>query len=171
MVVVDVERRGGLPDPRTKGGPERLAEPESRRSVKAVGLLLLLQVAGLAALGLYEFTWIDWHSIDPGNVRLSGQLAEVVAYGLFAPPAVLMVLAALGFLFMRRRGWLMAAIAQGLCLGASIQLYTVYEPYYVYPVMVYCVLMILYLNSQSVRVVFRRERLAPQRRQEVERDV
>lgn len=145
------------------GGSALLEEPESRRSVRAVGLLLILQVAGLAALGLYEFTLVNWQRfVDPtAAAPTPDRVIEVVAYASFFPPAVLMVLSALGFLFMRRRGWLTAAIAQGLCLAACLWLYARYEPFYVYPIMIYCVLMILYLNSQGVRTVFRRGRAAP----------
>jgi hypothetical protein len=60
----------------------------------------------------------------------------------------------LSFLVMRRRGWLLAAIAQGLSLAVSLWLYSWFQPGYVYPIMAYCVLMILYLNSHDVRVVF-----------------
>jgi hypothetical protein len=36
----------------------------------------------------------------------------------------------------------------------SLWLYSWFQPGYVYPIMAYCVLMILYLNSHDVRVVF-----------------
>ena len=60
----------------------------------------------------------------------------------------------MSFLVLRRKGWLLAAIAQGLSLGCLLWLYTLFQPGYVYPIMAYCVLMILYLNSHDVRVVF-----------------
>jgi hypothetical protein len=63
-------------------------------------------------------------------------------------------MSALSFLFMRRKGWLLAAIAQGLSLAVSLWLYSWFQPPYVYPIMAYCVLMILYLNSYDVRMVF-----------------
>nr|MDQ3834841.1 hypothetical protein [Actinomycetota bacterium] len=80
---------------------------------------------------------------------------------LFLPSIVLAVLGALGFLLFARRGWLLASLAQTLCLGACMELY--YEsfwedPGFVYPVMLYCILMILYLNSSAVRVVFHSRR-------------
>ena len=63
-------------------------------------------------------------------------------------------MSAMSFLFMRRKGWLLAAIAQGLSLAVSLWLYSWFQPGYVYPIMAYCVLMILYLNSNDVRLVF-----------------
>ncbi len=73
---------------------------------------------------------------------------------MFVPSGILTLMSAFSFLFMRRRGWLLAAIAQGLSLAVSLWLYSWFQPSYVYPIMAYCVLMILYLNSHDVRVVF-----------------
>ncbi len=144
-----------------------MVEPNGtfNRPVRAIGLLLILQVAGLAALGAYEFSHVlsrvDWQRLGSlGSLGSlvsetpSQQVVEALAVALFAPPAVLMLVSALGFLFMRRRGWLLAAISQGLTLGVCLWLYTVLQPVYVYPIMAYCVLVILYLNSQDVRTAF-----------------
>jgi hypothetical protein len=144
-----------------------VAEPEntSYRPVRAIGLLLLLQVAGLAALGAYEFYFVlaevDW--LDLGPEAPPQPVVEALAVFLFAPPAVMMLVAALGFLFMRRRGWLLAAISQALTLVVCLSLYTDLQPLYVYPIMAYCVLIIFYLNSQDVRAVFHIRREVPQR--------
>jgi hypothetical protein len=128
----------------------------SYRPVRAIGLLLILQVVGLVALGAYEFfhvlKQVDWRNLDPE--ALPQRVVEALAVFLFAPPAVMMFVSALGFLFMRRRGWLLAAISQGLSLAICLWLYTELQPVYVYPIMAYCVLIILYLNSQDVRTVF-----------------
>jgi hypothetical protein len=134
-------------------------EPDrtSYRPIRAIGLLLILEVVGLVALGAYEFTRVDWRRINP-EVLPSQNVIEVAAFALFAPPAVLTLLSGLSFLLLRRRGWLLAAIAQGLILAVSLWLYTLYQPGYVYPIMAYCIPMILYLNSHDVRVVFRRGR-------------
>jgi hypothetical protein len=134
-------------------------EPDrtSYRPIRAIGLLLILEVIGLVALGAYEFTRVDWRRINP-EVLPSQNVIEVAAFALFAPPAVLTLLSGLSFLLLRRRGWLLAAIAQGLILAVSLWLYTLYQPGYVYPIMAYCIPMILYLNSHDVRVVFRRGR-------------
>ena len=137
-----------------------MAEPDktSYRPIRAIGLLLILEVIGLVALGVYEFTRIDWQRINLEDP--SREVIEVAAFALFAPPAVLTLLSGLSFLLLRRRGWLLAAIAQGLSLAVCLWLYTLFQPGYVYPVMAYCIPMILYLNSHDVRVVFRRGREA-----------
>ena len=132
-----------------------MVEPDktSYRPVRVIGLLLILEVIGLVGLGAYEFLQVDWQ-----QVRFEGepprQVVEVLSFALFAPPVVLTLLSALSFLLLRRRGWLLAAIAQGLSVAVSLWLYSMFQPGYVYPIMAYCVLMILYLNSQDVRMVF-----------------
>jgi hypothetical protein len=124
----------------------------SYRPVRAIGLLLILEVLGLAGLGVYEIAQVDWQQLSLGAPQ--HQAIEVLALLLFVPPAVMTLLSALSFLLLRRRGWLLAAIAQGLSLGICLWLYSVFQPGYVYPIMAYCILMILYLNSQEVRVLF-----------------
>jgi hypothetical protein len=137
----------------------------SYRAIKVVGLLLILQTIGLAGIGGYEFARIDWdqlvfeqHGSEVSLQTESEQVAEAIVFiVLFFPPAVLMFLASLSLLLLKRRGWLLAAIAEGLCLGICLLIYSQPElntQGYIYPIMVYCILMVLYLNSREVRVVF-----------------
>ncbi len=72
----------------------------------------------------------------------------------FVPPVILTLLAAMGFLVAAARGWLLAAISQGVVVAMGLWLYAEYEPIYVYPIMAYAVLVILYLNVHDVRAVF-----------------
>jgi hypothetical protein len=125
----------------------------SYRPVRMIGVLLILEVIGLLILGGYEFLQIQWGGINLESPQ--HQAVEVAVFALFVPSAILTLLAALSFLFLHRRGWLLAAIAQGLSLVVCLWLYSLFQPAYVYPIMAYCVLMILYLNSHDVRVVFR----------------
>lgn len=129
------------------------ASEVSHRPVRAIGLLLVLQVVGLAVLGVFEFSQVDWRHMRP-EWNPPREVAEALATVLFVPSAVLALLAAFGFLLMARRGWLLAAISQGLSLAVCLWLYSEWRVGFVYPVMVYCVLMILYLNSHDVRMVF-----------------
>jgi small-conductance mechanosensitive channel len=96
---------------------------------------------------------VDWRGINLRSPQ--HQAVEVAVFALFIPSAVLTLLSALSFLFLQRRGWLLAAIAQGLSLAVCLWLYSLLQPGYVYPIMAYCILMILYLNSKDVRMVFR----------------
>jgi hypothetical protein len=130
-------------------GPDNI----SYRPVRAIGLLLILQVVGLLCLGAYEFSQVDWRGIEL-DATPPPQAIEVVAFALFVPSAVLTLLSALSFLVLRRKGWILAAVGQGLSLAVCLWLYSQLQPWYVYPVMAYCVFMILYLNSHDVRMLF-----------------
>ena len=134
----------------------------SYRPVRAIGLLLAFQVLCVAGLGAHEFLQVDWRGVGP-RTTLSRQMIEALTLTLFVPPAVMTLISALGFLLLRRRGWLLAAISQGLSLGVCLWLYSQTQPWYVYPIMAYCILMILYLNSHDVRVVFHPRRASTQR--------
>jgi hypothetical protein len=144
-------------DARKREGERKkiLVEPEktSYWPVRVIGALLTLEVIGLVLLGGYEFLQVDWKGINLRSPQ--HQAVEVAVFALFIPSAVLTLLSALSFLFLRRRGWLLAAIAQGLSLAVCLWLYSWFQPGYVYPIMAYCILMILYLNSHDVRMVFR----------------
>jgi len=129
-------------------------EPDkaSYRTVKVIGALLILEVIGLVFIGAFEFWQVRW-----GGLAFEDQphdTVEVAVYALFLPSGVLTLMSAMSFLFMRRKGWHLAAIAQGLSLAVSLWLYSWFQPNYVYPIMAYCVIMILYLNSREVRVAF-----------------
>ena len=128
----------------------------SYRQVRMIGVLLILEVVGLVAIGAFEFIRVDWMGLNLEGARHDA--VETAVYALFVPSGVLTLMSALSFLFMRRRGWLLAAIAQGLSLAVSLWLYSWFQPNYVYPIMVYCVLMILYLNTRDVRMVFQRRK-------------
>ena len=140
------------------GGPRPELASTSRRPVWAIGLLLMLEAAGITAYGAYVLSRVDWRSVVAAREVPSGEvvdaLLDALLLVLFAPAVVLTLLAALGFLLLRRRGWLLAAISQGMVVATGLWLYAAYEPVYVYPIMAYAVLMILYLNVHDVRAVF-----------------
>jgi hypothetical protein len=162
----------------------------SSRPIRAVGLLLILQAIGLVGLLAYGLLQVDWQQVrsdsqqglvvemQPDSSQQEGEeesgleAAKAIGAGvLFLPSIVLAILGALGFLIFSRRGWLLASLAQTLGLGACMELYydSVWEkPGFVYPIMLYCILMILYLNSSEVRVVFHSRRKPKTAGQDVE---
>jgi hypothetical protein len=165
-----------------QGGEHVKPDKTSSRPIRAVGLLLILQAIGLVGLMTYGLLQVDWQQvgfdwqqqeglvleIHPGSSQEEeeSELEAARAIGaaiLFLPSIVLVILGALGFLLFSRRGWLLASLAQTLSLGACMELYygSFWEnPPFVYPIMLYCILMILYLNSSEVRVVFHSRRKA-----------
>ncbi len=135
-----------------------------------LGVLLILQVVALVGIGVYLFSSIDWDRllalIDDRVQTLPGplenQLEQAILFVIFfLPPAVLLLLAGLSFVFLRRRGWLLASVAQGVVLLACLFFYPDPRPGYTYPIIAYCILMVLYLNSQGVRAVFHSRRTTP----------
>jgi hypothetical protein len=144
-----------------------MVEPQrqmSRGPVWVAGALLILQGVGLMGIGVYFFGRIDW---DRALVVTNGQgllhvqtingpflkpLEQAALFAIyFLPPAVLLLLAGLSFLVVRRRGWLLANTAQSLILLACLFAYSDPRPGFAYPFIAYCILMVLYLNSRDVR--------------------
>jgi hypothetical protein len=156
-------------------------EPRERRSitvakltgtrswpVRANALLLVLQAAGLGGIGAYSVYQVDWQEVQQQvdtYATLSQGLTEAVEQAvivvlILGVPAILALLAAFGLLLLFRMGWLLAMIVQSLTLLACLLLYAEWqeilyeEPVFIYPVMLYCIVMVLYLNSSDVRAAF-----------------
>lgn len=145
-----------------------LAGARSSWPVRANGLLLVLQAAGLGGISAYNVYQVDWQEVQRQvefEMTLSPELTEaaeqatVVAL-ILGLPAILAFLAALGFFLLFRIGWLLGMVVQALTLLACLLLYSEWEtvlyrePVFIYPVMVYCIVMTLYLNSSDVRAAF-----------------
>ncbi|WP_152670737.1 hypothetical protein [Rubrobacter aplysinae] len=131
------------------------------RPVRIVGTLLVVQALGLGGLVLYWLAvvsrqslaeGIGWSEVVEGLLSGGAEGGGALIVVLFVPSAALMLLSGMWFL-LRRKGWVVASVSQGLCLGACLLLYTGIAPAFVYPVMAYCVLTILYLNSRDVRTI------------------
>jgi uncharacterized membrane protein HdeD (DUF308 family) len=138
----------------------------SYRQVRVVGALLILQGVGLMGFGFYFFGHVDWdrvlvtsgqgqiyvQTIDEPSSKLLEQAALFAIF--FLPSAVLLLLAGLSFLVLRRRGWLLATTAQSLILLVCLFAYPDPRPSFAYPFIGYSILMVLYLNSRGVRAAF-----------------
>jgi uncharacterized membrane protein HdeD (DUF308 family) len=138
----------------------------SYRPVRVLGALLILQGVGLMGLGVYFFGRVDWdrvlvtsgqgqidiQTIDEPLLKLLEQAVQFAIF--FLPSAVLLLLAGLSFLVFRGRGWLLASTAQSLILLACLFAYSDPRPGFTYPFIAYSILMVLYLNSRSVRAAF-----------------
>src|SRR5215208_3485036 len=122
----------------------------------------------MVGFGVWLFSAIDWDRIlaladeQAQNLPqpLERQLEQAVLYLIyFLPPAILLLLAGLGFVLLRRRGWMLASVGQALIMLACLFYYGASRPWYAYPIIAYCILMILLLNSRGVRAVVGRRRL------------
>jgi hypothetical protein len=140
------------------------------RQTRLLGVLLILQFVAFVGFGAYLFFSIDWDRIlalaNDGEITvpksMEHQVEQAILFAIFfLPPVVLLLLAGLGFLLLRRRGWLLASVAQGMTLLACLFYYPDPRPEFTYPIIAYCILMVLYLNSQGVRTVFHSKRMRP----------
>jgi hypothetical protein len=144
------------------------------RPARLLGVLLLLQVVAMVGIGVWLYASVDWSAVvnlsdQPGQVQLdtndkdtAKKLIRAIVYTIyFFAPVVLLLLAGLGFVLLRRRGWMLASVAQALTMLACLFYYGASLPWFAYPIIAYCILMILLLNSRSVRAVVGRRRLTP----------
>ena len=144
------------------------------RQTRLLGVLLILQVGAMVGIGVWLFSRIDWDRVkvlanEPGQIQVQSidgallkPLEQAILYVIyFLPPAILLLLAGLGFVVLRRRGWMLASVAQAISLLVCLFFYTDPRPWFAYPIIAYCILMILYLNSQGVRAVVHSRRMAP----------
>jgi MFS family permease len=140
------------------------------RQTRILGVLLILQVVAMVGFGVWLFSTIDWDRIltlaneQAQNVPkpLERQLEQAILYAIyFLPPGILLLLAGLGFVLFRRRGWILASVAQAIIMLVCLFFYTDPRPWFAYPIIAYCILMILALNSQGVRAVVHSRRMAP----------
>ena len=143
------------------------------RQTRLLGVLLILQVGAMVGIGAWLFSRIDWDRVkvlanEPGQIRvqtidgaLLKQLEQAILYFIyFLPPAILLLLAGLGFVLLRRRGWMLASVAQALIMLACLFFYGDSRPWFAYPLIACSIFMILLLNSRSVRAAVHRRRTA-----------
>ena len=143
------------------------------RQARLLGVLLIVQVAALVGIGVLLFGVIEWDKVlditrEQGQVRaktidgpLLKELERAVLFAVyFFAPAVLLLLSGLGFVLLKRRGWMLASVAQALIMLACLFFYSDSRPWFAYPLIAYSILMILLLNSRSVRAVVHRRRAA-----------
>ena len=144
------------------------------RQARLLGVLLILQFMAIVGIGAWLFTRVDWEralaiSREQGQIHARSidgpwlkPLEQAIQYPIyFLAPAVLLLLSGLGFVLLRRRGWMLASVAQALIMLACLFFYGESRPWFAYPLIAYSILMILLLNSRSVRAVVHRRRLTP----------
>jgi len=122
--------------------------------VRVITLVLALEAITLLSLGLLGGPWITW-SPAPQELALAIWASEppFVASILLAL-AVMAVLAIPCLLLAFRTGWLLSMSLQALLLVTCIMLYFEHHPPFIYPIMLLCILVVLYLNSYDVRLSF-----------------
>ena len=102
-------------------------------------------------LTAYISTW--WGQAPAVNVPATGAVSTL-EFLLLLPLAPIIVINAFGFFLLRPLGWLAAMMMQGLILAICLNQYLQTEKFFIYPMMLYAILMVLYLNAFHVRVIF-----------------
>jgi len=127
--------------------------------VRAISLLLLVQAGGLVAISLHWMNQIDWDQ-ELEDVLPSVAAIETGSLGILCLlMAGLILMAAVGFFFLRPSAWLAAMIGQGMLLAGALTVHfsaqsALRNSFYIYLIMIYAMLMVLYLNTHDVRVTF-----------------
>jgi hypothetical protein len=126
--------------------------------VRAIGVLLVVQGLGILAIVVRDLVaaGISLPYLVSAETPAPDVLETIVLYTPLALLAGLCLLGGVGFVFLLRFGWITAMAAQGLTLLYCLYLYFFgAAPGFIYPIMVYTVLLVLYLNSSGVQTVFR----------------
>ena len=126
----------------------------------------------MVGLCVWLYASIDWSQVTDvsskqNEITLKAadkatdkQLGRAILFTVyFFGPVVLLFLSGLGFVLLRRRGWMLASVGQALIMLACLFYYGASRPWYAYPIIAYGILMILLLNSRGVRAVVGRRRL------------
>ena len=144
------------------------------RQARLLGALLILQFLAMVGLGVWLTSRVNWDralNVTSGQGQFNVQSVEgpwlkalersIVFDVYFLVPMILLLLSGLGFVLLRRQGWMLASIAQSLIMLACLFYYGDSRPWFAYPIIAYSILMILLLNSRSVRAVVQSRRAAP----------
>lgn len=129
-------------------------QPAHRWQVRIISLLLVVEALGLGAIVAFLLTRIDW-TREFQDILVSADTVDSLITGFWAGALILVLLAAaVGFALRRTVGWQLAMIAQGLTLAAALLLYFINQPWYVYPVLAYAIVMTLTINSAEIRLTY-----------------
>ena len=131
----------------------------NRWSMRVISLLLTVQAFSFVAISISWFNEVDWTQEPFGLAQYGSLLEKLIALLVLFPVVVILLLAAIGFLFQRRAAWLVAMLVQGFVLFACLSNYfseqpTVRSSNWFYAIMLYSIILVLYLNTNDIRVAF-----------------
>ncbi len=137
--------------------PEAAGQPGRHLAIRVISVLLMLQALGLLGLGLYQGAQIEVPQAE-GSPFFSFPLLELfLLSGLFVAVGLFAALNAISFYRLQRGAWLRAMIVQGVLLLVCLGLYVGgRRASDIYAIMLYCIIMVLYMNSEEIRLAFYR---------------
>ena len=122
---------------------------------RVIAGLLALQAASLVAMNVARLARFDWES-ELADVMLSTAALDAVLIALFLLPLAFGDLIAAGGMWLERSwAWLWAMILQGMLLIFCLSSYAVNQRSNdIYFLMLTCIVLVLYLNTNDVRLAF-----------------
>jgi hypothetical protein len=127
--------------------------------LRAISFLLFFQMAGLCLITVYFLRQVDWERELADTMPSVAALDLIVWTAVVAPLVVLLLITAVGFFFRRSFAWHSAMTLQGVMLLGALTIYFftgshLRDSHLLYLSMLYCVVMVLYLNTSDVRMAF-----------------
>lgn len=122
---------------------------------RVIAALLAVQAGSLLAMTMVRLAQFDWER-EVADVMLSAAALDAVLLALMLLPlAFFDLLTALGMWFERAWAWLWAMIIQGLLLIFCLSSYAINRRSWdIYFLMFICIVLVLYLNANDVRLAF-----------------
>lgn len=132
------------------------AEAKARRwTLRVIALLLVVQATLLIGICAVVISRVDWDQ-ELEDVMLSLAALDTLLLAAFLGPlAVFELLMALGMWLGRGNMWLRAMVLQGVLLIFCLSSYVAQRrDVFIYPLMLTCIIIVLYLNTNDVRLTY-----------------
>lgn len=130
-------------------GDDLTPKKHRTRLVSIIAVLLAVETAGLLTLALLQ--WLKGDVFERISIPGIGPYPFILMFSLLG----LMALAAtIGFFRLWPAAWITAVSVQGISLLLTLVLYANEKPVYIYWIMVYCIVLVAYLNHSEVKPAF-----------------
>ena len=138
------------------GGDTMPVEIQARRwTLRVIALLLAGQAMILVAIIWLSLRGLNWDQEFSLVMRSFTVRDALLLGGLLSPVAIFDMVTALDLWKGRRGAWLRAMISQGILLIFCLSSYIVSrDEWFIYLLMLTCILLVLYLNTYDVRLSF-----------------
>lgn len=119
------------------------------RLVSIVAFLLALEAAGFLTLALLQ--WLRGDLFEKVSIPGVGPYPFILIFSFLG---LLVFMAAVGFYRLWPAAWITAVSVQGISLLLSLVLYATQRPTYIFWIMIFCVILVAYLNHPEVKPAF-----------------
>lgn len=124
-----------------------------------LGILLFIQGIGLSILGGIALARVEFLSQNLWY-NLGINIANILRSAGFFALGILGILSSIGFGYVWAHAWLSAMLLEALCMIVSLDLYFREKPLYAYIMMIYCIIMVIYLNYSEIVTTFRAKQVS-----------